>query len=54
MMKGSKWEYFVLMLSFLGWDLLTGRTLCVGSLWLKPYKHATYANYYLELKKENK
>ena len=51
MMKGSKWEYFVLILSFLGWDLLSLITFYVGELWLKPYKQATYANYYLELKK---
>jgi len=54
MMKGKKWEYFVLMLSFLGWDLLVVITFYIGSLWLSPYKQATYANYYLELKKENK
>jgi len=53
MMKGHKWEYFVLVFSFIGWELLTIITLYIGQLWLNPYKKATYANYYLELKKEN-
>jgi uncharacterized membrane protein len=54
MMKGHKWEYIVLMFSFIGWDILTIITFYIGDLWLNPYKQATYTNYYLELKKENK
>jgi uncharacterized membrane protein len=53
MMKGHKWEYFVLMISFIGWDLLSIITFYIGNLWLNPYKQVTYTNYYLELKKEN-
>jgi len=53
MMKGHKWEYFVLAFSFIGWDILTKITFYIGDLWLNPYKQATYTNYYLELKKEN-
>lgn len=51
MMKGYKWDYFVLMLSFIGWDLLAIVTLGIGYIGLNPYKETTYANYYLELKK---
>jgi len=52
MMKGHKGEYLILVLSFIGWDILTIITLYVGQLWLNPYKQVTYANYYLELKKD--
>jgi len=51
MMKGYKWDYFVLMLSFIGWDLLAIVTLSIGYIGLNPYKETTYANYYLGLKK---
>ena len=53
MMKGHKWEYFILAFSFIGWDILTKITFFLGDFWLNPYKQATYTNYYLELKKEN-
>lgn len=50
MMQGHKAEFFVLQLSFLGWDLLEGLTLGIASLWIVPYKNATYAAYYQALK----
>lgn len=51
-MKGHKWEYFVLTLSFLGWWIGVIFTLGIGALWLVPYQEVTLANYYLELKGE--
>lgn len=54
LMDGHKGELFLLGLTFLGWDLLSGLTLGIGSLWLNPYKNAAYAAFYRELQaKEN-
>ncbi len=51
MMIGHKWEYFVLELSFIGWAILASFCL-IGMLWLAPYMNVTYANYYLNLRRE--
>lgn len=51
MMKGHKWNAFVLSLSFLGWgilSLLTGGILDI--FYVRPYMEATYAELYLALK----
>ena len=45
-MRGHKWEYFVMGLSFIGWSLLVPFTLGILSLWLTPYLCATAANFY--------
>lgn len=50
MMKGHKFEYFVLTLSFLGWIILGIITLCIGLLWVIPYMNVTLATYYLKVK----
>ena len=53
MMRGHKWEAFVLGLSFLGWILLgafTGGLLNI--LYVNPYMHATYAEFYSAVKAE--
>jgi len=52
MMKGHKWEFCVLQLSFLGWELLAILTCGIGFLWLTPYMQSTYSNYYINLKAE--
>ncbi len=52
MMDGHKWEYFVLMLSFIGWILLC--ILVIPVIWVVPYIQATQVIYYEELKKANK
>ena len=46
LMKGHKWEYFVLGLSFIGWSILSSFTLGLLSIWLTPYQYVTFANYY--------
>lgn len=46
LMKGHKWEFFCLQLSFLGWMILAGLTLGIGWLWLGPYLSTTKACYY--------
>lgn len=50
MMSGNKWNAFVLGLSFIGWNLLSGMTLgIVGIFYVEPYKNLTYAALYEEL-----
>ncbi|MGL5348713.1 MAG: DUF975 family protein [Peptostreptococcaceae bacterium] len=51
MMKGYKWKFFVLYLSFIGWALLCVLTLGIGYLWLSPYISLTYANFYIAIDK---
>lgn len=46
MMRGHKWEYLLLMLSFLGWALLAAITV-VGILWLIPYVQTAAAEFYV-------
>lgn len=51
MMAGEKWNAFVLDLSFIGWDFLSGITWgLVGIFWTNPYRYATNAELYLALK----
>ena len=50
MMKGHRFEYFVLQLSFIGWLLLSVITLYIGMLWLAPYYYVSTAIYYEQLK----
>ena len=49
-MKGHKFELFVLELSFLGWMILVGITFGIVGLYVIPYYNATLANYYLSIK----
>lgn len=47
MMKGQKWNAFVLDLSFIGWRFLEGITFgIVGFLYVEPYYQATMAELY--------
>lgn len=50
MMKGHKWEYFVFILSFIGWFILTPFTLCILLIWLVPYFTIAEVIYYDKLK----
>lgn len=47
MMKGHRWELFVLDLSFFGWELLC--LIPFVGLWVRPYKETTNAGYYDKL-----
>lgn len=53
MMKGHKWDLFVLQLSFIGWFLLAILTLGIGFLWLSPYMEMTQVAFYEDLKAES-
>jgi len=50
MMKGYKFKYFVLSLSFLGWIILGMIPLGIGLLWVVPYMNVTVASFYLKVK----
>lgn len=49
MMKGHKWELFLLYLSFIGWIILSVFTLFIGLLWLAPYMQMTVTKFYEQL-----
>lgn len=50
MMEGEKWNAFVLDLSFIGWNILSGITFgVVGAFWVGPYKAYTDAELYKAL-----
>ncbi|MGN0728526.1 DUF975 family protein [Treponema sp.] len=52
MMKGHKWELFVLLFSFFWWYLLCVITLGLAAIYVLPYINATMINYYEKLKEE--
>lgn len=55
MMKGHKWELFVLSLSFLGWDLLSLLTLGIlEAVYVIPYRSTAIAGFYDAIKDESK
>lgn len=49
LMKGHRWELFVLELSFIGWALLSILTFGIGYLWLEPYMQITTIKFYESL-----
>lgn len=49
LMKGHRWEFFVLQLSFLGWAILSVITFGIGFLWLEPYMEITNIKFYESL-----
>lgn len=52
MMRGHKWDLFVLDLTFIGWSLLACLTLGIGFLWLRPYTSTARAHFYEDLRTE--
>ena len=50
MTKGYKWDLFVLDLSFIGWYFLGAMAFGIGTLFVNPYKDATVAQMYIELR----
>lgn len=54
MMDGNKGKYFVMMLSFIGWMILSVLTFGIlYVLYVGPYMTASIANFYNELKKKD-
>lgn len=52
MMKGHKFEYLVLELSFMGWVILSIFTCGILSFWLTPYYRMTLVRYFEEIDDE--
>lgn len=53
MMKGNKWNAFVLDLSFLGWQILSGITIGIlGIFYVNPYVESTNAELYAYLRED--
>jgi uncharacterized membrane protein len=53
MMKGNKWNTFVLDMSFFGWNFLSVLTFGVLSiLYVNPYSAATIAELYIILREQ--
>ncbi len=48
-MKGYKWKFFLMNLSFIGWAFIAIITLGIGFLWLTPYILTANATFYNEL-----
>ncbi len=48
-MKGHRFKFFCLNLSFIGWSFLSVLTLGVGFIWLVPYVEASHAAFYREI-----
>jgi uncharacterized membrane protein len=46
MMQGHKWDWFVLQLSFLGWEIVSAFTLGILQVWLTPYERIADAGFY--------
>lgn len=52
MMKGHKFDYFCLELSFIGWVFLSILTCCIGFIWFMPYFYTAMAGFYQDVKAE--
>lgn len=50
LMNGHKWEYFVFVLSFIGWAMLAPFTFGILYIWLIPYMYVAITLYYDQLK----
>ena len=50
MMRGHKFDLFWLLLSFIGWAILSIITGGIGFLWLYPYMQTALASFYEEVK----
>ena len=52
MMNGYKWDYFILKLSFIGWDILAIFTLGFLLIWLYPYQQVAFTKFLYDVKKK--
>lgn len=54
MMRGNRWKFFCLNLSFIGWVLLSVLSLGIGYLFLTPYVVMSQAAFYRDLAREDR
>ena len=52
MMNGYVVDYFILMLSFIGWFILGLFTFGLLYIWLVPYMGVVFAKCYMKIKKD--
>ncbi len=52
MMRGNKFRYFYLGLTFIGYWLLAILSLFVAALWIAPYQTMTMIDFYLDIRKD--
>lgn len=50
LMRGAKWRFCLMELSFLGWMILGALSFGIGLLWILPYMSQSCTNFYLETK----
>ena len=50
LMRGHKWDLFVLQFTFIGWIILSILTAGIGFVWLMPYMATAQAHFYQDLK----
>lgn len=53
LMRGNRWRFFWLGLTFIGWAILSVFTLYIGMLWLMPYIMVTFVCFYEDLAGNN-
>ena len=46
LMKGYKFRFFILQLSFFGWEIVGSLAFGIGVFWGVPYEFCTFANFY--------
>lgn len=46
LMKGNRWKFVWLSITFIGWIILAGLTLGIGLLWLIPYIYVAQVVFY--------
>lgn len=49
LMRGNRWRFFWLGLTFIGWSILCTFTLGIGLLWLMPYIMVSFVCFYEDL-----
>ena len=54
LMNGHRGDYFVLILSFLGWGILAVLSLGIGFIWLTPYIQTALICFYDEIVEKDK
>ena len=52
MMRGQKWNLFILDFTFIGWILLSILTAGLGMIFVEPYMSTAHATFYEDLKGE--
>ena len=50
MMKGHRWDYVVLVLSFIGWHFLACFTFFILELWIAPYQKTATTKFLYDVK----